>query len=416
MVNEYQLFYGLQDWNESLSVKEVYQETGKKQEIEFIMPCSIDGFRFDLGDTAGIHQIHRVFVAYKKKKWEIPLTQIEHWCKTKGSYQQITDAAIEGDLLKIKTSGTDSYILGVLPDIQDTVIQMRQKSMQIRYGLIAVFLDILFIVLLFHYNRCYELAKEVFLNRRLIYKLAKNDFKTRFAGSFFGMFWAFVQPVITILIYWFVFSVGFRSAAEANLPFALWLTAGMVPWFFFSEAWSGATNSLIEYSYLVKKVVFKISVLPIVKVMSAIFVSLFFHAFMCIMFIGSGYFPDQYWLQLVYYLFCNFALALSLSYLTCSIIPFFKDLSQIMNIILQMGIWITPILWNINILPQTWRWVMKINPMYYIVQGYRNVFGEKVWFWQDITWTIYFWAVVGALFVAGNLLFKKMRPHFADVI
>ena len=76
----------------------------------------------------------------------------------------------------------------------------------------------------------------------------------------------------------------------------------------------------------------------------------------------------------------------------------------------------TPIMWNIEILPISFRWIMKMNPIYYVVQGYRNTLILGQWFWQDITWTIYFWAVVGVLFVAGNLLFKKMRPHFADVL
>lgn len=263
---------------------------------------------------------------------------------------------------------------------------------------------------------CVELYSELFQNRGLIYKLAKNDFKNRFAGSFFGMFWAFVQPVITILIYLFVFAVGFRTPAVSDCPFVLFLTSGLVPWFFFSEAWNGATGSLLEYSYLVKKVVFKINTLPVVKVFSAIFVSLFFHGFMCLLFICFGYFPDLYWIQLIYYLFCAFLFALALSYITCSVMPFFRDLGQIMSIIIQIGMWLTPIMWDVNVLPEGFRNFMKINPFYYIVQGYRNSFVYKTWFWQDAGWTIYFWIVVFVLFIFGSLLFKKMRPQFADVL
>lgn len=261
-----------------------------------------------------------------------------------------------------------------------------------------------------------EIARELFHNRNLIYKLAKNDFKTRFAGSFFGMFWAFVQPVITILIYWFVFSVGFKTPSVSDCPFVLFLTAGMVPWFFFSEAWNGATNSLLEYSYLVKKVVFQISTLPLVKVLSAIFVSLFFHAFMCILFIGYGYLPSLYWLQLIYYMICLFLFALSLSYITCSVLPFFRDLGQIMSILLQILVWMTPIMWDVAIIPESLRWIVKINPIFYIVQGYRNTLISDRWFWQDLTWTLYFWLILGLLFALGTSLFQKMRPHFADVL
>ena len=108
---------------------------------------------------------------------------------------------------------------------------------------------------------------------RLIARLSANDFKTKFAGSYLGIVWAFIQPVITILVYWFVFEKGFKPAAIHNaagdqVPYVLWLIAGMVPWFFFSEALSGGTRALLDYSYLVKKVVFKIDILPVVKVVS----------------------------------------------------------------------------------------------------------------------------------------------------
>ena len=82
---------------------------------------------------------------------------------------------------------------------------------------------------------------------RLIARLSANDFKTKFAGSYLGIVWAFIQPVITILVYWFVFEKGFKPAAIHNaagdqVPYVLWLIAGMVPWFFFSEALSGGTD------------------------------------------------------------------------------------------------------------------------------------------------------------------------------
>lgn len=416
-MNEYQLFYGKENWSLENMVSAKYEKAGEKSWLQFMMPCDLKGFRLDLGDSQSHHRISNLYVAYKNKKWEFDLSQVAASCMQEEMGNMIHSAQIgEGGNLEVVTEGNDGYIVLSMPDVYDTVTGMRRDSLRIRYGLVCILVDVFFLILLLHFNRCYDMARELYGSRKLIVKLARNDFKTRFAGSFFGIFWAFVQPVVTILIYWFVFTVGFRSAEQTDCPFALWLTAGMVPWFFFSDAWGGATNSLVEYSFLVKKVVFKISVLPIVKVMSALLVSLFFHLVMCVIFIANGYMPDGYMLQLLYYLICNFAFALSLAYITGSILPFFKDLSQIMNIILQVGVWLTPIMWNINILPQAWRWVMKINPMYYIVQGYRNAMSEKVWFWQDITWTIYFWGVVGALFVIGNILFKKMRPHFADVI
>ena len=111
-----------------------------------------------------------------------------------------------------------------------------------------------------------------------MFSLAKNDFKTKYAGSYLGIVWAFIQPIVTILVYWFVFSVGLKAGTVSDYPFVLYLVSGIVPWFFFQDALNGGTNALIEYNYLVKKVVFKISILPIVKNISALFVLVFFAA------------------------------------------------------------------------------------------------------------------------------------------
>lgn len=415
--DDYQMFPGLQEWNPDSAQTIRYDKKNEEICLQYTIPNTLPGVRFDLGTHKGVHRIKRIYTSYNNNRWNIDLGQVVTLLDSPGKTNQIENITLQENQLLIETGGDDGYIVLSLPkNMKDEVSVMRRDSLRIRYGLVCALLDLFFIMLLVHFNRCYDFVKELYRNRRLILSLSKNDFKTKFAGSFLGVFWAFVQPVVTIFIYWFVFSVGFRSVGIADCPFVLWLTAGLVPWFFFSDAWTGATNSLMEYSYLVKKVVFKISVLPIVKVMSSVLISLCFHLFMSILFILYGYTPDVYWLQFIYYMICNFALVLSLSYITCSVIPFFRDMGQIINIILQIGVWLTPIMWNIEMLSVKWRWIMKINPMYYIVQGYRVALSSKQWFWQDITWTIYFWGIVGALFVLGNILFKRLRPHFADVL
>lgn len=184
---------------------------------------------------------------------------------------------------------------------------------------------------------------DIYKNRRLVAKLAKNDFKTRYAGSYLGIVWAFIQPVITILVYWFVFSVGFRSGTgDLGVPFVLYLVAGIVPWFFFQDALIGGTNSMLEYNYLVKKVVFNISVLPVVKIISAMFVHVFFVLFTIILYAAYGRMPDIYYLQLIYYTGCVFILVLGLSYATSAIVIFFRDLTQIINIVLQVECGLPP--------------------------------------------------------------------------
>lgn len=271
------------------------------------------------------------------------------------------------------------------------------------------------------YDRLVSLPEELWDSRKLIWKLAKNDFKNRFAGSYLGKVWAFVQPVITVALYWFVFDYVMGARAEAlagtiQIPYVIWLTAGLVPWFFFSEAITGGTMALLEYSYLVKKVVFKISVIPIIKIISASFTHIFFVCFMLVVYVCMGYTPDLYLLQIPYYSLCLFLFVLALVYSTCAMVLFFRDLAQIINIGLQIGMWATPILWDLNTVPPIMQFILKINPMYYIVNGFRSAMFEKTWFWQDFYSTMYFWIVTVVFFGIGALIFRRLKVHFADVL
>ncbi|MEG1847621.1 MAG: ABC transporter permease [Lachnospiraceae bacterium] len=286
--------------------------------------------------------------------------------------------------------------------------------------LIIIVGDLLFVRL---YDKITILPIELFQNRHLIWKLSKNDFKTRYAGSYLGMTWAFIQPIVTILMYWFVFGqfMGQNKAeilgTNLQVPYVLYLTAGLIPWFYFSEALQNGTTALLEYNYLVKKVVFKISILPMIKIIAATFIHAFFVLFLLLLCAaGYGYYPDIYTIQLIYYSFCLFVFVLGISYATCSIVIFFRDLTQLISIALQVGMWGTPILWQLGQAPEQLRLLFKLNPVYYIVNGYRSALFEKVWFWEDFYSTMYFWIVTVVIFGIGALIFKRLKVHFADVL
>ncbi len=258
--------------------------------------------------------------------------------------------------------------------------------------------------------------KEVFDKRQLIITLAESDFKKRFVGSFLGVIWMFIQPVITVLIYFVIFQLGFKSQPVAEVPYVLWLIPAIVPWFFFNDAWSGATNCLYEYQHLVKKMVFKVSILPIIKITASFFMHLIFIWILLAVYLLAGENPSLWWLQIFYYSFCTFFLALGLAYITASANAFFKDIGQLVQVILQIGMWAAPIMWSETLFPEKFRFVFKLNPFYYIVEGYRDCFIDKEGFWQHPELTIYFWGIAIAIFLMGTFLFKRLRPHFADVL
>ena len=265
------------------------------------------------------------------------------------------------------------------------------------------------------------LPSALYRNRRLVKKMAKNDLKSRFAGSYFGTVWAFIQPIVTILVYYFVFGIAMRGGAASGdgTPFVLYLVSGIVPWMYFQEGLINGTNAFLEYSYLVKKVVFKISVLPIVKVISSLFVHLFFIVFAILIFALMGKLPPVQIIQIGYYTFAVICLVVVLSYLTCSITPFFRDFGQIINVILNVGMWATPILWDTTTIPNIPNWLnslLKLNPLYYIVQGYRDSFMNGLWFFEHPWHTLYFWAFVLMAGLISSKVFKRLRVHFSDVL
>ncbi|MBQ2931906.1 MAG: ABC transporter permease [Clostridia bacterium] len=251
---------------------------------------------------------------------------------------------------------------------------------------------------------------------KMLLSLAKNDFKAKYAGSALGAIWAFINPVITILIYWFVFQVAFQNGPVNDMPYVIWLVSGVVPWFFISEGWGGATGVFIDYSYLVKKVVFKVEMLPTVRVTSAFFVHLFFVALTFLVSSAFGYFPTLLHIQVFYYMAGAYLLALSLGRITATLTVFARDVSNFVGVLVQFGFWITPIFWDINAIPSGLHFIFKINPIYYITEGYRDTFVYGIGFWEKPALTIYFWAFVSILFVIGNVIFKRLRPHLADLI
>ena len=226
----------------------------------------------------------------------------------------------------------------------------------------------------------------------------------------------FIQPIITVLIYYVIFQLGFRSQPVADVPYVLWLIPGIVPWFFFNDAWGGATNCLYEYQHLVKKMVFRVGILPIIKICSSLLVHLIFIVILLVVYLLAGEDPSLWWLQAFYYSACTAFLAVGLSYLTCAANVFFKDMGQLVQVILQIGMWMAPIMWSENMFPEQVGKIVKFNPFYYIVEGYRDCFIQHKGFWEHPGLTVYFWTVSIVIFCIGAIMFKKLRPHFADVL
>lgn len=254
-------------------------------------------------------------------------------------------------------------------------------------------------------------------NRFLILSMVKRDLKGRYSGSFMGMFWSLLNPLSLFCIYTFVFSVILKSKAGAeygDIPFPIWLLAGIVPWIFFSEAVSQAAMTIIGNAHLVKKSVFDKDILPFCAV-SANFINHFIYLSMflvAIAFVGVA--PRVAYLWLIPLWLLVFLHALAWSYLLSSLNVYIRDIGQSLGLMLLLAFFSTPIVYPAEMAPAWAQMILQLNPYSHIVRFYREVLllGKVP---DPGLFVALFFAIV-LFFVVSRTVFNRLSPGFADVL
>ncbi len=259
--------------------------------------------------------------------------------------------------------------------------------------------------------------KNIFIKRGILLELAKRDFKRQYTSTFLGVLWLYIQPLMFIGVIYTVFSLGFRvSPADSNVPFSVWLISGMIAWQFFANNILAGSEIVKQYAFLVKKVDFSLSILPLVKLLSTYIPHAVFILLAIVITLYNGIRPSLYILQVAYYLIAMSLLLTGINWLTSSTNLFIPDVSKLVALLTQFGFWLTPIFWNHQNVPERFHWIINLNPMTYIVNGYRDSLIYQVGFWDKPVETIYFWAVCIFFCLVGAIVFKRLRPHFAEVV
>ena len=251
---------------------------------------------------------------------------------------------------------------------------------------------------------------------RMTWTLARNDFKSRYAVSQLGIFWAFFRPVMMAAVYILVFSVIARSAPLEGYPYALWMLPGLIVWFVFSDSVSTGVTALKDYSWLVKNIRFDVSLLPGVKVVAAFIVHTFFIALVLVLYLVFGLPVKLSLLQLPYYYLATFVFTLSAVRIVSTVWPFFKDLSALVEIVLMIGIWACPVMWNLTMIPEKYHLIFRLNPIYHLVLGYRDSFMGSGWIWDHPLELAVFWGAALLLIWLANGLYRWLGDRFADVL
>ncbi len=263
----------------------------------------------------------------------------------------------------------------------------------------------------------YYFIKVLFQQRYIIQKLVARDFQKKYLASYIGLPWAFLQPMSIVFVLWFVVSIGLRGGDPSEgIPFLPWFISGMIPWFFIKEGITNSSNSLIDHSFLIKKMYFRVGMIPLVSIITALIIHLFLLLVLIVFVMAFGFYPNIYWIQIPYYIISSLLLIIGLGWLTSALMVFVRDIKQTLDVLFTLLFWITPIIWPHNRLHGNMRLVVDLNPFFYLTNGYRETLIEGKWFFENINLTLYFWFLTAFFFVFGALLFQKLKPHFADVL
>ncbi|MBI2821286.1 MAG: ABC transporter permease [Acidobacteria bacterium] len=253
-------------------------------------------------------------------------------------------------------------------------------------------------------------------HRYLIWNFAVRELQQRYVGSFMGLFWAVVHPLILLISYTFVFSVILKVGADlrwgiSNYP--LFLFCGILPWLFFQETLMRSASAIVENTHLIKKTVFPSEILPL----SILIANLLNHAvgFAILLAVLAWYKPLG-WpvLALPFFLFGLALFTAGWSWIAAALNVFFRDTAQVLSVVLTFWFWFTPIFYLRGMAPERFHAWMTLNPLTHVVEAYRQaLLLDQL---PSLRSAALLYAIGLASFAAGGIFFRVSKREFVDVI
>ena len=251
--------------------------------------------------------------------------------------------------------------------------------------------------------------KNLYKYRELLKTNVKKEIRGKYKNSFLGVLWSFLNPLLQIAVYAIVFPLILRNTQE---NYVIFLCCGLIPWTFFSTAITRSASTMIENGNIIKKVYFPREILPISVVTSEavnfIISTIIIMAF--VIFGGLGI--TKYILFYPLVLLAQYIIVLVISFIISSVTVYFRDLQHLIGVALQLLFYATPIVYAADTIPEGFKWILDINPMTYIINGYRAIFYEQQA--PDLV-PISILIGVGVLCcVIGYCIFNKLQKRFAE--
>lgn len=254
--------------------------------------------------------------------------------------------------------------------------------------------------------------RELWGYRELLMVLARRDIKVRYKQTVLGVAWAVIQPLFAMIVLSVVFGRLAKLPSD-GLPYPIFVYAGLLPWTFFANTLSSAGNSLVGQQHLISKVYFPRLVIPLSSVGTGL---IDFAVSAIILLLMMLYFGIGWSIQLIAVpllvlavVFVSLGVGTLLSALTVS----YRDFRYVVPFLVQVWMYATPVVYPASMIPDDWRWVMFLNPMAGLIEGFRSAFLERPFDWAGISLSM---AVALALFALGILYFERVERRFADII
>ena len=254
-----------------------------------------------------------------------------------------------------------------------------------------------------------NIFKRLYDYREMLKTSIKKDIGGKYKNSFLGVLWSFVNPLLQIIVYAIIFPLIMKSDIEYYVVF---MVCGLIPWNYFSTVINRTSFTMIENGNIIKKVYFPREILPISVVTSETVTFLISSILILLFTLGYGL---GLTINIVFYpliLLVQYVLLIGISLIVSSVTVYFRDLQHFIGVLLQLFFYATPIVYAVDTIPKNFRWILKYNPMTYIIEGYRDIFwGQTA---PDISTLLIVLAIGIVLCILGYLIFNKLQKKFAE--
>ena len=259
---------------------------------------------------------------------------------------------------------------------------------------------------------------EVAANLKRVWRLTLYEKRAKNSELMLGNLWEILNPLLNILVYWFVFAVGLRNKIDygANYPYVVWLISGLVPWLTISATMTHSASCMVSAASLIKSCNIPLSIFPLKSVMHGMINHLFTMLILFAMVIIFRIPLTLHIFEIIYYTGAMLVFLFSFALVTSSVNVFFSDLQKLLPAILRLLMYASSVVINIANFPENIQFFLRLNPLVHLVEGIRFCLLDGKGVFTHAESFVSFWVITLAMFAAGCLLHVRLRDRFIDVL